>query len=188
MINVYKFLSVVLFPPAIALYVTIIFSLFSPVGLGSLDAYSSIAIGSIFLFLIPTASIIAFNKGDIHISKKEDRTIPYLISMAAYVIGSVIFWLSNSHVMFLIASSYFFVSSAAFLINIFWKISAHSAGVAGPTTALVYVFGQIMIPLYVLTFLVSLDRIKLKAHSNLQIAAGAIMSIFITYLVYTILW
>ena len=84
--------------------------------------------------------------------------------------------------------SYVFVTSAVFIINLFWKISAHSAGVAGPTTALVYVFGPSLIPLYVLTLLVMWVRLKIKVHNLKQLIAGALIAIFITSLVYTILW
>ena len=184
----YKVLSYLLSAPMIALYVTIIFSLLSPIGLGSIDIFSSIVIGLIFLVLIPMGSVYYFNKKDIDVRKKEERTRLYLISIVSYLTSSAIFWILNSHVMFVISVAYVFVSSSVSIINIFWKISAHSAGVAGPTTALVYVFGANLIPLYVLTLLVFWIRLKIKAHNILQLVTGAIIAIFITSLVYTLLW
>jgi len=184
---VYKILSYILSAPMIALYVTIIFCLLSPIGLGSVDIFSSILIGLIFLVLIPMGSIYYFNK-DFDVNRKEERTRLYLISIVSYLISSAIFWLLNSHVMFVISMAYVFVSSGISIMNIFWKVSAHSAGVAGPTTALIYVFGTNLIPLYILTLLVFWIRLKIKAHNILQLAAGAIVAIFITSLVYTLLW
>ncbi len=184
----YRTLSYVLSAPFIALYVIIIFSFLSPIGLGYINPFSSILVGSIFLVLIPMGSVYYFNKKDIEVNKKEDRTKLYLISIVSYLMSSAIFWLLNSHIMFVISMAYVFVSSAVSIINIFWKISAHSAGIAGPTTALVHVFGTNLIPLYILTLLVFWIRIRIKAHNILQLIIGAIVAIFITSLVYTILW
>ena len=184
----YKVLSYLLSAPMIAVYVTIIFSLLSPIGLGSIDVFSSIVIGLVFLVLIPMGSVYYFNKRDLEIRKKEERTKLYLISIVSYLTCSAIFWILNSHVMFVISIAYVFVSSAVSVINIFWKISAHSAGVAGPTTALIYVFGLNLVPLYALTLVVFWIRLKIKAHNILQLITGAVVAIFITSLIYTLLW
>jgi len=188
MIRIYKFLSFVLSPPMIGFYVTIIFSLFSPIGLGPMNALSSIIIGTIFLVLVPFGAAYYFNKGDVNVDEKEDRVIPYLVGIVGYLVLSAIFWILGARVMFLISMSYLFVASAVSIINIFWKISAHTAGTAGPITALVYVFGINLIPLYVLTLLAFWVRLKLKAHNVLQLLTGAVVAIFITSMVYTILW
>jgi membrane-associated phospholipid phosphatase len=186
--DVYKILSYLLSPPLIALCVTLVFSLLSPIGLGSIDVFSSIAIGSVFLALIPIVFIFYFYKGDIEVKKKEDRTKLYLVSIVCYVTSSAIFWVLNSHVMFLISISYVFVTSVVAVINLFWKISVHTAGTAGPITALVYAFGIKLVPLYALVLLVFWARLKIKAHSFLQLVTGAVVAIFITLTVYTIMW
>lgn len=184
----YNILSFILSVPMIALYVTVLFSLFSPIGLGSLNIFSSITVGLVFLVLIPLSSILYFSKKDLDVNKKEERTRLYLISIVSYLISSAIFWILNSHIMFVISVAYVFVSATISIINIFWKISAHTAGVAGPTTALIFVFGTNLIPLYILTILVFGIRLRIKAHNVLQLIMGAIVAIFITALVYTILW
>jgi len=184
----YKILSFLLSPPLIALYVTIIFSLFSPIGLGSIDIFSSIIIGLIFLVLIPIGSIYYFSRGDFEVDKRDQRTKLYLISIISYLASSGIFWLLNSHIMFVLSMSYVFVSSADAIVNLFWKISAHASGTAGPITAIVFVFGLQLIPLYVLTLLAFWIRLRLKVHNILQLVVGALIAIFITSIVYTILW
>jgi len=184
-----KFISEILSPTMVAMYVTIIFSLYSQ--LSVFNILLCIFIGNLFLSLIPTVSIYYLSKtgyADTEFSKRERRAIVYLIGLLCFVIASLIFWLLNFHIMFLISMAYVFVTSAVFIINLFWKISAHSAGVAGPTTALVYVFGPTLIPLYVVTLLVIWVRLKIKVHNLKQLIAGALIAIFITLLVYTILW
>jgi len=186
--NIYKVLSFILSPPMVGFYVTIIFSLFSPIGLGSINALSSITVGTIFLTLVPFGAAYYFTKGIINVDKKEDRVTPYLIGIVGYLVLSAIFWILNVHVMFLISMSYVFVASAVSVINIFWKISAHTAGTAGPITALIYVFGLNLIPIYLITLLTLWVRLKIKAHDILQLISGAVIAILITSIVYTILW
>lgn len=187
MLKAYKALSIIISPPAMALYVILAFSLFSPIGIGSLSTATSIAIGMVFLVIIPILSAYFLRKKIIDIERSE-RTIPYLISIAGYTIASALFWYMGSKIMFLISVSYFSVVSAILVINMFWKISAHAAGTAGPTTALIYVFGIGLTPLYVLTLLIMWARFKLNVHSALQVITGSVVAIFITSLVYTILW
>lgn len=187
MVNLYEALSFALSPTAVAFYVIVIFSMFSPIGLGSASMISSIAIGTIFMVLIPSYSVYYFTKKFIN-TERRDREIPYLISIASYLVSSVIFLYLNSHVMFLISMAYVFVASTSFVINLFWKISVHAAGVAGPTTALVYVFGIWMAPIYLITLLILWTRFRLKAHSASQLLAGAFMAVFITSLTYIIMW
>lgn len=184
-----KFTSQILSPTMVAVYVTIIFSLYSQLSL--FNILLGIFIGNLFLSLIPTLSAYYLSKtgyADIEFSKKEKRIVLYLIGIFCFIIASLIFWFLNFRIMFLISMAYVFVTSAVFIINLFWKISAHSAGIAGPTTALVYVFGSSLIPLYILTLLVIWVRLKIKIHDLKQLVAGALIAIFITSLVYTILW
>jgi len=185
--KLYRLLSYILSPPAIALYVTIVFSLY-PLNPDHIDFFSSFTIGSVFLFLIPLISIFHFSRDDFDVTKKEKRNKPFLITIFGYVISSMVFWLLDFHSMFVISMAYVFVSTATFIINIFWKISVHTAGTAGPITAIVYVFGINLVPLYLIVLLTSLIRFKVKAHNLLQIIVGALSAIFITLIVYKVLW
>src|SRR3990172_430938 len=168
MTNLYEQLSIILSPQAIALYMILIFSFFSPIGLGSADPVSSIAIGLVFLVLIPFYAVHRFSKKLIDL-EREERTIPYLVSIVGYAVASIIFWYMDSKIMFLLSLIYLCVVSAIFMVNFFWKISAHAAGAAGPTTALVFMFGTALIPLYALTLLITWARFKLGVHNVAQL-------------------
>ena len=185
--GIYKFLAFVLSPPAVALYIVTFLSFFSPIELG-IGTLPSMVFGSFFLFLIPLASILYFGKRDIHFEKRETRTAPYILSIIGYVAASIVFWLLGSEVLFLLSLSYNLVTIAITVVNLFWKVSAHTAGVAGPITALVFMFGMGWATLYLLLPIVFIDRIMLKAHSLLQLAAGTLMSVVITILTYGFLW
>ncbi|TRZ54038.1 hypothetical protein D4Q76_03280 [archaeon] len=121
---------------------------------------------------------------DMEVRERQKRTFFFLIAIACYIISSAVFYLLDYHEMLSISLAYAFVTAAVMLVNISWKISVHSAGVAGPTTAMVYVFGLWLIPLYSLTVLVILVRLKMKAHTLPQLIAGTLMAIAITFLTY----
>lgn len=176
-----QFLSNALSAPAIAAAVSIAFSL------NSQNFALSTLLGILLLSVFPILPIFYFSrKGatDMEVHERKKRTFFFLMAIAGYILSSAVFYFLNYHSMFFISLAYIFVTTAVMLVNIFWKISVHSAGVAGPTTALVYVFGLGFIPLYILTVLVILVRLKLKAHTLPQLMVGALMAIAITFLTY----
>ncbi len=186
--RLYDAISLVLSPPFLGLYVAVILSLFSPIGLGVLDVLSSVALGSFFLFVVPLASVLIFSRDDIDIRDRKKRFLPYAMSIFGYLAGTLVFWHFNSVTMLAMTATYLSVSIVSFLINCFWKISGHAAGVAGPVTALLYVFGTIVAPLYLLVPVISIVRVKMKAHNIWQVAAGSLEGIIITLIVYSVLW
>jgi len=66
------------------------------------------------------------------------------------------------------------------LVNIFFKASGHAAGVAGPVSALIYLYGLIATPLIALIPLTMWARVKAKGHTLSQTVVGTILSAAIT--------
>jgi membrane-associated phospholipid phosphatase len=186
--KIYDTLSFVLSPLLIELYIVIAFSVFSPIGLGSLNVFSSLAIGLTFIFFIPSFLVYYSSRGQLEISQRGERNKLYPMVILSFLASSVIFWFSDTHIMFMISLAYFLVTLVCYAINLFWKISTHSAGVAGPVTALVYVFGLWFAPLFIFLIPVFWARIKLKAHTPLQLIAGIVVAILITSVIYSLLW
>jgi hypothetical protein len=188
MVDVYKALTFLFAPPAIALLATIVFSLYSPVGLGYMSIRASIYIGCMFLVIIPSLSVVVFRRRDIQLRDRQGRNIPYTITILSYAVATILYHFVASEAMFLLSLSYVLVSSAMAIINMRTKVSAHAAGYAGPVTAFLFVFGMRSAPLYALLFFVYLSKLKLKAHTPRQLAIGTVVGIVITGLVYAYLW
>ncbi len=184
------FNSIIFSPVAVAAYVTIIFSLFSPIGLGSMNVLTSIILGILFLTVVPMFAIFSSSKSFTgwEFFDRKKRNKPYFFSLLSYLSGAVVFLYLGNHVMFLISFTYFIVTLTMMIINFFWKISLHTSGIAGPVTSLVYVFGLGIAPLYLLLLPVAYSRYKLNSHDFLQLLVGALLGIFITYSTYFILW
>jgi hypothetical protein len=174
-------------PPIVALVATVTFSLWSPIGLGLLHPSSSILICfSLFAFLpfLPVLYFYRKNVIDMDISKKEMRTPFFIVAATFYSIAAVIFFVTSTAIMFLLALSYAFVTIILLLVNRFWKVSVHSAGVTGPIFALIFVFGFMVLPLSLMIVIVNWSRIKLKKHTFPQTFVGSLIPIAVGLVLY----
>ena len=165
------------------------------VGLPPLWRWISIIGTFIFTAVLPALPILVMlRKGEINdlfISKKEERTMPYLFSFLAYVFWSMFMWRTLQFPMFIVAMGIGSAISiiAITVINLKWKISAHLGGVGGLTGA---VFGvcyrmainplPFLIVILAISALVALARLELKAHSPGQVLAGFVVGFLSVFL------
>ena len=183
------FVSKFISPPIVAIVATICFSLWSPIGLGLLHPPSSILICFSLLAFLPFLPVLYFyrkNVVDLDISKREMRTPFFIIATTFYSLAAVIFFATNTTIMFLLSVSYAFVTIILLLVNLFWKVSVHSAGVTGPIFALIFVFGFMVLPLSLIIILVSWSRIKLKKHTFTQTIMGSLIPIVVGFFLYPV--
>jgi hypothetical protein len=105
------------------------------------------------------------------------RTLAIIFAVAGYILGcaAAIIFRAPGNVL-TIYVSYFLSGSFVMLVNrlFHFKASGHACGITGPFTLLVY-FGQpcgyfIGIPVFAIVWLSSL---RMKRHTNLQLATGA---------------
>ena len=149
-------------------------------------------IGLVFLTtcLLPTLFIFAMIKTGMvtttFLSKREDRTMPYIVS--------IIFFYLTYYILKKLQISpvyYYFVIGATLLnilvmgINFFWKISSHMASVgalAGMILGLSYFLGNFYFFFIAITLLsagiTGFARLKLQAHTPAQVYAGFLLGFF----------
>ena len=183
-----EFYSAALTPFGVAAIESIVFSWFSPTGVGPItspevSALLGILILSIGAFM-PVAYAVRTKRIDLDISDRNKRGPVYVISLIAYAVGVLVFWATDNKIMFVLSVAYLSVGIMLMLITFAWKISAHAAATAGMATALSLVLGVWMLPSFVLAVLTIWARVRLGAHTILQALAGAILSIVITALVF----
>ena len=184
------FVSKFVSPPTIALVAAVCFSLWSPIGLGSLHPSLNILLGMLLFAFCPFLPVLYFHRKkvvDLYVSKKEERTPFFLIALAAYALAAIIFFFTNTKIMVPLALGYTFVTIILLAVNRYWKVSVHSAGVTGPIFALIFVFGIIVLPLSLLILLVSWSRIKLQKHTFRQTLVGALIPIAVGLVLYPII-
>lgn len=96
-------------------------------------------------------------------------------------LGFALAWLGHSPALILATSLSYLLSVAILaLIDLFYKASGHSCGVAGPLVLLLYLFNWWAFPALILLPLNAWARKRLEAHSLGQVVAGAFVAVFAT--------
>jgi len=183
--KILKLLSHILSPPAIAAATAVIFSTLSP------NIILSAILGVFLLAIIPSLPFLYLLKKRLtyaDIRSRKARVAVLAAAVVCYIASSAVFYYLDYHSMFAISLAYLFVTAVVMMNNFFWKISVHAAGIAVPTTALVFVFGIWLVPLYVFTAAVFYARLKLKAHTLAQLFGGAAVGTVITFLTYLVFY
>ncbi|TFG97046.1 hypothetical protein E4H12_09600 [Candidatus Thorarchaeota archaeon] len=174
--------------PLINLYVGIIFSFYSPIGLGPiLTPLTNILLCIIMMVILPITPILySATKGkvDLDVSDWESRTKFFLFSLPVYVGAFFVYSLLDCVIMSALTAAYFTVTSGVTLANQKSKVSVHGAGIGGPGTALFFVFGWFAFPVVVVWILVIWSRTVLKQHSLKQSIVGVFLGIIITFCTY----
>lgn len=141
-------------------------------------------VSTVFAALIP--SIIAFlwiknKKLEIDMPHKEDRFYPLIWILSSYLMGVIVlFIISAPPITTILMFCYFSNTLVVLFISLFWKISIHSVGVAGPIAALIYVFNYPGLIFILLIPLVMWSRLYLRRHTLYQVIAGASLGFTLT--------
>jgi len=156
-----------------------------------------IAIVGTFIFtgILPAVPILLMmRRGEVHdlfISKREERTMPYLFSFMAYVFWAMFMWRTMQFPIFIVAMGIGSATSIFIivLINLKWKISAHLAGIGGLAGSIFGVSYKLalnpvwlLITILFISALVALSRIELKAHTPGQTLAGFVVGFLMIFL------
>ncbi|MBP8933250.1 MAG: hypothetical protein KBG67_02325 [Candidatus Atribacteria bacterium] len=180
-----KILSIIFQPTFIPIALYIIVSLYvAP----SVTGFYYALIGIVFITLAPMVLVYIlarYNKiSDPDLSDRRERFVPYISIVGLYIIGFFVFWLLQApYPILAITASYIVVTFIGAFVSLFWKISMHMAGVAGPVTALVFLVNPIFILAYLLLIPLGWARYTLKKHTLLQIIMGSGFSVLLTFIV-----
>jgi hypothetical protein len=186
-----RILSGIFSPPMVALGTIFVFAFFSPIGTGILLPWQSFLLGLVFVVIgpiLPLSILVARGRLTVDVKNRRDRPLLYLAAILVYLGGAIIAWFFLNHTMILIAVAYAAVTTVIAIVSLLWKVSAHTAGVAGPITGLIWVYGIIVTPFMLLALVVAWARWHQNLHSFAQLAAGILIAIIVTTTVYLVLW
>ncbi|MBR1388519.1 MAG: hypothetical protein IJ569_02740 [Prevotella sp.] len=116
----------------------------------------------------------------IQLGSKERRMVPYVISILCYF--ACINLMDSFHIphfMSNIVGAALFIQIVCALINVWWKVSTHTAAIGGVAGAL-FVFGEFfgfnpvwwLCLVFILAGVLGTSRMILRQHSLLQVVAG----------------
>ncbi len=184
-------ISLVLSAPSIAGVASIAFAFTFPNDLGPMiGPLQAAIIGVLTLAVLPVIPIFYYRrKGvvDLYVSDRKKRPSLFLFAIMCYALGAMMFKITQSRMMLKLALAYFFVSLSIMAITLFWKISVHAAGIAGPSTMFILVYGLNLLPIYLLTAVSIWARTIVKAHTLLQAITGAAAAALVTTVVYIVI-
>lgn len=145
-----------------------------------------LGIGIVFATLVPLSLLFYLRRRriipDLYASDRDSRAIAFVGVLISYLLGSVA--LSLTRAMPIVTGlmlCYFVNGFIAMLISLKWKISVHAWGITGPLTSLIFQFGLLLSPIWLLVVPVGWARLEMKAHSLSQILAGALIAIPLTW-------
>ena len=157
-----------------------------------------IALVYLFTILLPTFLIRLYRRYNgwtpIELGRKERRMVPYIISILCYFV--CVYLMEQLHIPHFMASiviAALVVQIVCALINMFWKISTHTAAIGGFAGAL-FVFADAFgfnpvwwfCLLFVLARLLGSSRMILRQHTLAQVVTGFLVGAVCTVL--AILW
>ncbi len=168
--------------PVVGLLALFVFSYLSLLPL----SYKLTVIGIVYLFtiLLPTLLIHLYRRYQgwtlIELGHKERRMVPYVISIMCYMLCTYIMETMHiPHFMGSILISALIIQVVCALINVWWKISTHTAAIGGMAGALL-AFGEIfgfnpmgwLCVVLLLSGLLGTSRMILRQHTLGQVLGG----------------
>jgi len=180
-------ISVIYLPPLVSLWLFIVFALYSPAEIGNPSLFF-VFVGITFFTILPllTLILLARDHEPTFAVPRASRNVSYAVVFLEYIIGSLIFYLGKVAVLFIIGLIYIVIIATLMVINRFWKISVHAAGISGPATFCLYIFGPFTlwaVPLLLSVVLVIWARYQLKAHTFSQLVGGTLIASIITLII-----
>ena len=143
----------------------------------------------LFTILLPSVLIHLYRRYRgwtlIELGHKERRAVPYVISILCYFFCIYLMDLLHiPHFMGTILYAALFIQVVCALINVWWKISTHTAAIGGVAGAL-FVFGEFfgfnpvwwLCVVLILAGILGTSRMILRQHSLLQVIVGFVVGI-----------
>jgi hypothetical protein len=171
--------------------------------------YPSIRIASVRLtlgflfftatFLIPALMVLSLKTlgaiSSVHIPKREERTLPFLITAVIYYFVYRYFQkygLPAEYSLMLLASTA--MTLMAMFINLKWKISIHMMGIGGLTGMLHGLSNHFMNQLFIPTVIVigiagllGFSRLYTESHKPAEVYTGYVLGYFLFFLLFSMI-
>ena len=177
-----KLTSDILNPFLVSLVIILVLS--SESASGTIDALKwsliLVAIGILPIFLAIIYSVRKGRLDGIFPNIRQQRTRFYLLSSVCAAAGYAVLHYFKAPLMLRAAFATGLSTVVVFMgINLWWKISLHTAFVAALATVLILLYGWIAAIATVLVPLIAWARIELKQHSPAQVIVGAVLAALI---------
>ena len=117
-------------------------------------------------------------------NRAERRDVQIAWFFGAAIFSFLTWYLDASRLLLALGLTFLALSLLITLINFYWKISVHMVGVSLFAMVAILVYSSAFVWLLSLILLVGWARIKLQAHTFLQVSIGCILTISVVYFVF----
>ena len=125
---------------------------------------------------------------DRHVGIRAQRPLPMLIGVSAVVVAlAALSILGAPRDLVALIAAMFVGLAVSLLVTLCWKISIHTAVVAGSVVILALVFGPNLLLLLALVAIVGWARVELHDHTVAQVIAGAWLGMITAAVVFLLL-
>jgi membrane-associated phospholipid phosphatase len=137
---------------------------------------------SLALSVLPVFAVVVYfvrrhRLESIFVKPRRQRTGIYALASALGAIGCLVLWRLGAPLLLLTSFVAGLASVVVFMvINLYWKISAHTAFVTGAASVLTIVYGAAGALTLLLVPLIGWARLRLALHSPAQVAAAAVLA------------
>lgn len=154
----------------------------------TIEKVTVISIVALITCVVPVISIALMRFfgiiSDVHLNKRNERFFPYSVIIVCYVISALYLFNINAPTwMWIFMFGAGIAALVSMLINFFWKISAHMAGIGGIIGLLckinscgdgVFDLLPIICIAIIVTGILGSSRIAMERHTLWQVLAGAL--------------
>ncbi len=137
----------------------------------------SLALSVLPVFMVVVYLVRRHRLESIFVRPRRQRTGIYALASALGAVGCLVLWRTGAPSLLLTTFVAGLAAVVVFtVINLYWKISAHTAFVTGAATVLTIAYGAASAPVLLLVPLISWARLRLALHSWTQVAAAVLLT------------
>ena len=145
----------------------------------------SLVLSVLPVFLVVVYMVRRKKLEGIFANPRQQRNGIYILASVLGAVGCGVMWYFEAPRLLSVTFTAGLISIVAFMvINCYWKISLHTAFVAGSVTIITIVYGALGALTILLLPLVAWARISLNQHSPAQVITGALLSAAILLVVF----
>jgi membrane-associated phospholipid phosphatase len=181
-----RIITNVLNPFLLSLLILVLLSIKSSTSTEEAIKWSLIGLAlSVFPVFTVVIYLVSKKKLDgIFINPREQRHRIYLLAILCAVIGYIILVVLDAPQLLVATFAAGLAAVIVFMaINLFWKISLHTAFITASVTVLIIVYGGVAAWTVLLVPLVAWARIEMKRHNPAQVLTGSVLACFIVTVV-----
>jgi membrane-associated phospholipid phosphatase len=121
----------------------------------------------------------------IFINPRQQRSKIYLLAIGCAVIGYIVLIIFEAPELLRAAFLSGLIAVVLFMvINLFWKISLHTAFITASSAVLIIVYGETAAWTAIFIPLIAWARLEMRLHTPVQVFAGALLSLSIVIIVF----